>query len=272
MKILVLGSEGQLGKTVSNYLRRRGVEVVPWDIKLTTQQDLRRYNPELLHVMNDCDFVYYFASDVGGAKYLEKHQYTYRFIKDNMAIMMNTFDALKATQRPFLYTSSQMATLLNSSYGQLKFLGEKMTSDIGGLTVRLWNVYGVEPNSEKSHVITDFIKMAKTGKRIKVRTDGEESRQLLYSEDCAECFLKLTELYGVLDRDKNYHVTSFEWVTVREVAELIARLTNSTVEFSTDKDKTQCNSMHPPDEYIKKFWQPSTTLEQGILDIYDKIN
>ena len=272
MKILVLGSEGQIGKTVSNYLQQQGAEVVGWDIKLSAEQDLRHHNSQLLHVMGDCDFVYYLASDVGGAKYLEKHQYTHRFIKDNMAIMMNTFDALKATQKPFIFTSSQMATLLNSSYGQLKFLGEKMTSDIGGITIRLWNVYGVEPNSEKSHVITDFIKMAKTEKHINVRTDGQESRQLLYSEDCAKCFFILTELYNVIDREKNYHVTSFEWVTIKEVAELIAKLTNSTIAYGTDQDRTQCNSMHPPDEYVKGFWQPTTTLEQGILDIYDKIN
>jgi nucleoside-diphosphate-sugar epimerase len=272
MKILVLGSSGQLGSTVSRYLTEEGIEVVPWDIKRTMDEDLRVYNPDLLDAMNESDFVYYFASDVGGAKYLEKHQYTHRFIRDNMAIMINTFDALKKTNKPFLYTSSQMATLLNSSYGQMKFLGEKMTSDIGGLTVRLWNIYGVEPNSEKSHVITDFIKMAKTERLIKVRTDGEESRQLLFSGDCATCFLLLTQMYDKIDRNQNYHVTSFEWVTVKEVANLIARLTDSEVQYSTEKDKTQCNSMHPPDPYIQKYWRPTTSLETGIRLIYDEIN
>jgi nucleoside-diphosphate-sugar epimerase len=204
MKILVLGSAGQIGKPTCKYLREMGHSVIEHDIKDSNYYDLREMGDGRLDVaMKYCDFVYYFASDVGGAKYLEANEHTHRFISDNMKIMVNVFDSLKYYNKPFIFTSSQMSELGHSSYGMLKKLGEKMTNDIGGLVVRLWNVYGPEEEEEKSHVITDFCKMAKHDGVIKMRTDGTESRQLLYARDCAECFLTLTEQYDTLDKSKN---------------------------------------------------------------------
>ena len=84
-----------------------------------------------------------------------------------------------------------MAEMSHSSYGMLKALGEKMSRDINGLVVKFWNVYGKEHDEEKSHVITDFIKMAKEEGEIKMRTDGTESRQFLYADDACEALLIL---------------------------------------------------------------------------------
>ena len=50
-----------------------------------------------------------------------------------------------------------MSNMSFSSYGILKKIGENLTSSLGGLNVRFWNVYGYETDFEKSHVITDFI-------------------------------------------------------------------------------------------------------------------
>lgn len=268
MKILVLGSEGQIGKPTTKYLRQKGHEVVEWDIKLTENQDLRIMTGELIDTMNDCDFVYYFASDVGGAKYLEKYQDTFDFIKNNMDIMSNTFTCLKSTNKPFIFTSSQMSELSYSMYGLLKKVGETITKDLGGLTVRLWNVYGPEEDEEKSHVITDFCRMAKTEGIIKMRTDGTESRQLLYAEDCAECLLTLTNSYDILDRNKNYHITNFTWNTVMDVANCIKNISNCEIVPATRRDETQKNAMNEPDPYILNFWQPKTNLQEGITKIY----
>lgn len=269
MKILVLGSDGQIGKPTCKYLQEQGHEVVEWDIKLDVSQDLRLAGAQLIETMNSCDFVYYFASDVGGAKYLEKYQDTFQFIKNNMDIMSRTFSALKATNTPFLFTSSQMSELGYSSYGQLKSLGEKMTNDIGGLVVRLWNVYGPEEDEDKSHVITDFCKMAKHDGVIKMRTDGTESRQLLYARDCAECFLTLTEQYDTLDKSKNYHITNFEWVSILDVANHLKDISGCDVIPGSKKDMTQMNAMNEADRYILNFWKPRTTLKEGLKIIYN---
>lgn len=269
MKFLILGSEGQIGKPTTKYLRYKGHEVVEWDIKLKKNHDLRTMTDDLIDTMNSCDFVYYFASDVGGAKYLEKHQDTFEFIKNNMDIMSNTFNCLKITKKPFIFTSSQMSELSHSTYGLLKKIGETITKDLGGIYVRLWNVYGPEEDEEKSHVITDFCRMAKNDGVIKMRTDGTESRQLLYAEDCADCLLTLTELYDTLNHDKNYHITNFNWNTIMDVANCIKSISNCEIISSSRKDETQKNAMNEPDPYILNFWQPKTNLKEGILKIYN---
>jgi nucleoside-diphosphate-sugar epimerase len=269
MKILVLGSEGQIGHPTCKYLEEMGHEVIRYDKKITPYQDLSwQCKYPLYNYMNECDFVYYFASNVGGAKYLEKHQDTFPFIDENMKIMINVFTALKETKKPFLFTSSQMSELGYSTYGQLKSIGEKLTNDIGGLVVRLWNVYGMEHEEDKAHVITDFCRMAKHDGVINMRTDGTESRQLLYARDCAECFLTLTELYDKLDKTKNYHITSFEWSSILDVANILKDISGCEVVPANRKDETQKNAMNEPDPYILNFWKPKTSLREGIEKIY----
>lgn len=270
LKILVLGSEGQIGKPTCNFLRERGHDVLEYDIKNDPNHDLRNQEPEFISKLIESDFVYYFASDVGGAKYLEQHEHTHRFISDNMQIMITVFKALDLYKKPFIFTSSQMSELQHSSYGILKKLGERMTNDIGGLVVRLWNVYGPETDEEKSHVITDFCKMAKHNKIIKMRTDGTESRQLLHADDCAECLLTLTLNYDNIDKNKNYHITSFQWVSIMDIAKHIQDISGCEIIQGTAKDKTQMNAMNSPDSYILNFWKPKIALQNGIEQIYNE--
>lgn len=269
MKIMVLGSSGQVGYPVCKFLQKQGYSIVEWDIKNGPHQDLTKNNTDLKNEMKNCDFVYYFASDVGGAKYLEKYQDSYDFINNNMNMMNNVFSALKETSVPFIFTSSQMASIHESTYGTLKLIGEKLCAKLNGLTVRLWNVYGKETDEEKFHVITDFIKMAKTENKVKVRTDGQESRQFLSVDDLCECLLILTKNFDSLDKSKNYHITSFSWVKISEIANIISELSGCLVEYSNRKDQTQMNYMNKPDEYILNFWKPTTTIYEGIKKLYN---
>jgi nucleoside-diphosphate-sugar epimerase len=269
MKILVLGSEGQIGKPTCDYLEEMGHEVIRYDKIRSPYEDLTGNFSNLMKSVSESDFVYYFASNVGGAKYLEKHQDSVYFISDNMTIMRNVFTMLQWTGKPFIFTSSQMAELSYSTYGLLKLLGERMTNSAGGLVVRLWNVYGPEHDEEKSHVITDFCKMAKQDGVIKMRTNGTESRQLLYARDCAECFLTLTENYDTLDKTKNYNITNFEWVTIMDVAKTIQEISGCEVIPGDGKDLTQMNAMNEPDPYILNLWKPKTSLKEGITQIYN---
>ncbi len=271
MRILILGSEGQIGKSVCDFLKEKHIDTIEWDIEKDPSHDLRVNKNGLLNILNQCDFVYYFASDVGGAKYLEKNQNNFNFIKNNIDIMSLTFSCLKESKKPFIFTSSQMAELSHSTYGLLKMIGEKMCEDIGGLVVRLWNVYGYEKNEEKAHVITDFIKMAKFKNSIQMRTDGEESRQFLFAEDCAECLLNLTNQYNKLDKKQNYHITSFEWVKIKDIAAIISSITDCKIIRGDKKDQTQMNAMNLPDPYVLNFWKPKTSLIEGISSIYNKI-
>jgi len=270
MTHLILGSSGQIGQCVVNYFKSKNENVIEFDIENSFEEDLRIPNNKILEEkIKECDIVHFLAFDVGGAKYLEKYQDSYQFISNNMKIMINTFDLIKKYDKRVLFASSQMSELNYSTYGQLKSIGEKITKDLNGIVVRFWNVYGFERNEEKSHVITDFIKMAKYTGVITMRTDGQESRQLLYGDDCAECLLVLSNNYDSLDRNKNYHITSFDWVKIIDVAKIVQNISGCKIVQSLRQDQTQKNAMNNADSYILKLWQPKTKLEEGINKLYN---
>jgi len=270
MKHLVLGSNGQIGAHLVKYLINKKQQVFEWDILNEPFQDLRNnHSPILDAYIKDCDIVHFLAFDVGGAKYLEKHQDSYDFIWNNITIMSNTFDVLKQQKKPFIFASSQMAEMGYSSYGILKSLGEKMTHELGGIVARFWNVYGYEEIKEKSHVITDFIKMAKNDGVIKMRTDGTESRQFLYADDASEALLALSQNYKKIDKSQNYSITSFKWDKIYKIAEILDVLSSCDIIPGDKKDKTQRNAMNEPNNNIKKYWEPKTSLEEGIMKLYN---
>ena len=270
MKHLVLGSSGQIGAHLVKYLQDKGQQVYEMDIEYRPYHDLRLQENMVLNTYLDtCDIVHFLAYDVGGAKYLEKNQDKFDFINNNMRIMSNTFELINKFKKPFIFASSQMAEMSHSSYGILKLLGEKMTHELGGIVARFWNVYGYEEDEEKSHVITDFIKMAKEEGVIKMRTDGTESRQFLYADDASEALLTLAKNYDNINKNKNYSITSFEWTKIYEITNILDVLSSCKVIPGDKKDQTQLNTMNEPNNNIKKYWQPKTSLEEGIMKLYN---
>ena len=273
MKYLVLGSAGQIGQPLCEFLIERGHEVLTYDIATNINEDLR-LEPEqkLRGLFDECDFVFFLAFDVGGSLYLKKYEKSTTFLSNNSKIMENTFALLDLYKKPFIFASSQMSNMLYSAYGVLKQLGEHYTSNLGGLTVKFWNVYGPESDPEKTHVITDFIKAAQTGD-IKCKTSGKEVRQFLHVEDACEVLEILSKQYKDISRDEPLHITSFEWVSIKEVAHKIAGRMNVASIFSTEEDIVQMDAKNEPDINILKYWKPKISLPVGLermIDYYVK--
>ena len=270
MRHLVLGSSGQIGGHLIKYLDKQGEQYLEFDIAHDPFEDLRTPQHFLLeNYIKNSDIVHFLAFEVGGAKYLEKYQHSYEFIDINLRIMLNTFELINKYNKPFIFASSQMAEMPFSTYGNLKLLGEKITKDIGGINVRFWNVYGYETNMHKSHVITDFVLMAKKHGIIKMRTDGTESRQFLYADDACEALFTLSKKYDEIDKTKNYSITSFKWNKIYEIAEILDVLSSCDIIPGNKKDQTQRNAMNKPNNNIKKYWEPKVSLEEGIMKLYN---
>lgn len=265
MKYLVLGSEGQIGMELCKFLSNEGHEVVQFDIVKNESEDLRVPNV-LDKYMHDIDFVMFLAFDVGGSRYLKKYQHTYEFIENNTKLTLNTFETIKKFNKPFIFASSQMANMSYSPYGVCKSLGEIYAKALNGLTVKFWNVYGLEYDMAKSHVITDFVLKAKFGK-MKMLTDGKEERQFLHAEDCSRALMILSQKYNEIDRESNLHITSFEWITIMEIAKIIQEEIPCEIIPSTEIDTVQLNKRNEPDPYILNFWQPKISIKEGIKKI-----
>ena len=274
MKYLVLGSAGQLGLALCQYLTEQGHEVATYDIADNIDQDLRIPNhPVLEQLVSDTDFVFFLAWDVGGSTYLAKYQDTFDFIQNNLKIITNTFEILKSQNKPFIFASSQMANMSYSSYGLTKSVGEKITSVLGGVTVKFWNVYGVEHDPEKTHAITDFINKAKNTGIINMLTDGAEARQMLHATDCSECLYLLSTKYSELPRDQEYHITSFEWTTMLDIANMVAgHFPGTVVQPAQAKDMVQKDKRNEANTSILAYWKPKISLVDGIKNIIDEMN
>jgi nucleoside-diphosphate-sugar epimerase len=278
MKILVLGSEGQIGSYLTEYLRNKGHDVTEFDVVNGKDQDLTLIpNSKLQHDILISDFVFFLAFDVGGSRYLKKYQHTFDFINNNTRILANVFQWLKEYRKPFIFASSQMSNMSYSPYGVLKNVGELYTKSINGLTVKFWNVYGVENDKEKSHVITDFIRKGFEEGEFEMMTDGTEERQFLYAEDCCEALETIMNCYSDFKPTDPLHVTSFRNDSIKDVASMIQGQFNKIGKYDVRikpgiaKDNIQLDKRNEADNYIHGWWLPKTNLETGIAKVFDKI-
>ena len=272
MRHLVLGSAGQIGAPLCDFIRAQGDEVDTFDVVDSEGEDLRIYNNGFLEeAVSRADFIYFLAYDVGGSRYLEQNQDKSWFMMNNLQLMTNTFSCIERHSKPFLFASSQMADMKHSTYGGLKFIGERLTISMGGTITRFWNVYGPERDLQKAHVITDFALKAQQEGKIEMLTNGEETRQFLHAEDCSRA------LY-MISRDpsrfagQSLDVTNFEWTSIREIAGIVSSICgNVPVIPGTKEDTVQKLVDVPPDEYILQYWKPKLTLEEGIRDVIASI-
>ena len=264
MRNLVIGSGGFTGKPFCKFLRDKGEEVVEMDVKNGENEDARFVDL----CLNDIDMVYFLAWDVGGAKYLYKEDVQLSQLDWNLKLMTNVFNQLQVSKKPFLFISTQLVEELDTVYAATKRLGEIWTKLLGGAYVREWNVYGAfEAYDEKSHVISDFIHQALTKGKIEMMTTGEEMRQFIHIDDVCSGWYEVgsKQLKGIFD------ISTFEWVSILEVAKIIGSLTGAEVVPGTKKGNSH---YFIPLKGKIPDWSAKVRLEDGLkgmIEDYRKV-
>lgn len=270
MKVLILGSEGTVGSAVAKFFESKGHDVVHWDIKLGSGYDLRI--PGILDtILQTVDFVLFFAFDVGGSKY---KIHSLQYIENNVMLMHNTFKSLEKANKPFIHSSSMMSNMNNNPYAVLKRLGEFYTEILGGVNVKLWNVYGNEPVTEKSHVIPDFLQQAVHTDCIQMRTDGSEERLFLHCDDFSSAMYEIFTHYDIFKGKEPLDISVKQWVSIKEMAILIKDLTKEILGKEIEvKEGTYIDTFHnrknePCDSFLNTLWKPQISLKEGIRSIF----
>ena len=277
MRVTILGSSGQIGSYLSKYLSKKGCIVREFDVLNGEHQDMTHIpNTYLRNAIMESDFVFFLAFDVGGSHYLKKYQHTFKFINNNTRIMANVFGYLEDYQVPFVFASSQMSNMGYSPYGVMKRVGELYTRSLNGSIVKFWNVFGIEKDMEKAHVITDFIiKGFETGV-IDMMTDGTEEREFLYAEDCCEALETIMGCYDQFTCDDELHITTGISTSILEIAQIIQvlfRNIGKEVEVipASSKDEVQKDARNISDPYIERWWRPKTDIVDGISKVFNEI-
>ena len=277
MKITILGSSGQIGAYLTEYLRDKGYYVTEFDKNNSYHEDMTTIpNPFLKNAIMDSDFVFFLAFDVGGSRYLKKYQHTFKFIDNNARMLAGAFQYISEYKKPFVFASSQMSNMSYSPYGVMKRVGELYTKSLGGLIVKFWNVYGIEKDHDKAHVITDFIRKGFETGVIDMMTDGTEQREFLYAEDCCEALEQVMLEYSEFTSDSELHITSFRSTTILEIAKIIQGIFKANgktvaVEKAQTKDEVQKDARNEANPFIRKWWKAKTSIEDGIEKIFEEM-
>ncbi len=252
---LVIGSEGFIGKPFCKYLTSLGEKVIPFDIKRSRKEDGRYYKFDL----KDINRVYFLAWDVGGSKYLYQDKIQLQQLHWNLELLSNVMSQVERQKVKCLFVSSQLAEEYHTVYGVTKKLGEVWSELVNCSCVRIWNAYGlIETQNIKSHVISDFVYQAVKFKRINMLTTGDEWRQFTHIDDICKGFhLALTS--DNLRRPL-YDLSSFEWVQIKYIAEIICDLTGAT--YSTGEKIG--HSTFSKNMGRLPFWLPEVTIQEGI--------
>ena len=277
MRVTILGSSGQIGAYLTTYLRDKGHEVIEFDKNNNEGQDMTVIpNLKLDASIAYSDFVFFLAFDVGGSHYLKKYQHTFGFLDNNARMMVNAFEYIQKYNKPFVFASSQMSNMSYSPYGVMKRVGELYTKSLNGLIVKFWNVYGIENDMEKAHVITDFIRKGFELGTIEMMTDGTEEREFLYAEDCCEALETIMDNYTDFTSDDELHITTGTSTSILGIAGTIQNLFRQIdkkvkVVPAVSKDEVQKDKRNEPSKYINKWWKPKTSVADGISKVFEEM-
>ena len=296
-RIFVAGHKGLVGSAVVRALvRRGGVEVITRDrseLDLTDQAAVRRFMAEVRP-----QAVVLAAAKVGGIH--ANNAYPAEFIWNNSIIQCNVIDSAyrngvqkllflgssciypKFAPQPMreecLLTGELEPT--NQWYAVAKIAGIKTCQayrrqyGFDAVSLMPTNLYGPGDNFDNvnSHVLPALLRrfheaVQSGAPSVTVWGTGNARREFLHVDDCAQAILWCLDNYQGEDI---LNVGTGQDVTIRELAETVARVTGFSGELLFDASK--------PDGAPRKLldisrlravgWQASIPLEQGIADTY----
>ena len=112
--------------------------------------------------------------------------------------------------------------------------------------------------------------MSLKNNKIKMLTDGKETRDFLYAEDCCVGLEKIYFNYEKIKKTKNsLDLASGKNTSIIKISKIIQKLLikykiHIKIEASNNKDLIQLDKKNKANIYLKKYWKPKTSLVDGI--------
>ena len=259
IKILITGGAGNVGGALARKLVENQNHFIVIADNLSTGSKSKLPSKELknwrfvncdvnnykgiseIMLVNQFDYVFHYAAVVGVKR-----------TQENPIMVLNDIDGIRnvlqlsknsSVKRVFFSSSSEvygepvelpqneLTTPLNSRvpYAVVKNVGEAFFRSFNksyGLPYtifRFFNTYG--PNQSEDFVIAKFLRSALNGNDITIYGDGSQTRTFCYVDDNIDACIKIFENNLMVNDVIN--IGGAKEYTIKEVAELIVRKTNS---------------------------------------------
>ena len=296
-KIFVADHRGLVGSSIVRRLEHEGYE----NIIIRTRQELDLMDQEAVESFFDyeqIDYVFDAAARVGGIH--ANDTYSAEFIYQNTQIQNNLIhNAWKSGVKKFLFLGSvciypkfaetpvQEESLMsgeleptNDAYALAKIHGIYMLKSYykqyGFKSVSLMpaNLYGPNDNFHpmNGHVIPammqKFNNWTQGDDPVTCWGTGDPRREFLHVDDLADACLFAMEQYSQAEL---LNVGSGEDVSIKDLAEMMARVTGYPGEIRWDTSKPDGTPKRPLDytKLLEKGWKPNHKLLEGLRKTYD---
>ena len=294
-KIFVAGHRGMVGGAVVRELSRQGFEHIV--TRTSSELDLRDRKAVFEFFCDEKpDVVVLAAAKVGGI--LANNTFPADFISENLQIQVNVLDAASSTKTPrLLFMGSSCIypkfanqpikedELLtghleptNDAYAIAKIAGiiqvqaVRRQFGLNWISAMPTNLYGPGDTYDEtaSHVIPSlimrYVKAEQNNQESVINWgSGEPRREFLHVDDLARATVFLLENY---DSNEHINVGVGNDLSIREIAELIAKTTGYSGETTWDVSKPDGTPRKLLD--VSKInslgWQAAISIEDGIRD------
>ena len=292
-KILVAGANGMVGSAIVRNLESKGytniIKGTRSDVDFTNQDETERY-----FCSEEPEYVFLAAAKVGGILGNKNHKA--EMIYDNLMIQSNIIDSSykfgvkkllflgssciypKFSEVPIVESSLLSGPLepTNDAYAIAKIAGIKMCQSyreqygFNAISVMPCNLYGINDSFdlETCHVLPALIRKLHEGGEVTLWGDGSPRREFLHADDLAEACYVCMDKY---DESSHFNVGVGEDITIKELAEMIAKVVGFTGEimWNSDVPNGTLRKVLNVDKIKELGWEPKITLEEGLKKTYE---
>lgn len=292
-KILVAGANGMVGSAIVRNLESKGysniIRGTRSDVDFTNQDETERY-----FCSEEPEYVFLAAAKVGGILGNKNHKA--EMIYDNLMIQSNIIDSSymfgvkkllflgssciypKFAEVPIVESSLLSGPLepTNDAYAIAKIAGIKMCQSyreqygFNAISVMPCNLYGINDSFdlETCHVLPALIRKLHEGGEVTLWGDGSPRREFLHADDLAEACYVCMDKY---DESSHINVGVGEDITIKELAEMIAKVVGFTGEimWNSDVPNGTLRKVLNVDKIKELGWKPKITLEEGLKKTYE---
>jgi len=297
---VVTGGAGFLGSHLTDRLLSEGHRVIGIDNLITGNvaniehlagnsdyRFIKHDVTQFIYLPEEVDYVWHFASPASPIDYLELPIPT---LKVGALGTHNSLGLAKHKGAAFLLASTSESygdPLVHPQkedywgnvnpigprgvYDEAKRFAEAMTMayhryhGMDTKIVRIFNTYGPRMRLRDGRVVPAFIGQALTGKPISIFGDGSQTRSFCYVSDLIDGIFRLM----MSEYHEPVNVGNPREMTIKEFAEQILRLTNSTSELTYKDLPVDDPKTRQPDISLARRilgWEPKVDFDEGVKE------